>query len=184
MKLDTLIDGHQRKSRVQAKVPERPSVRPSLSLDLFPLLLLWMHALFFVMIFTFFVENHLLGNTKLSFLVLWFKSYWPCKEMTLHFTLFLHSLLKITFELGNTKLSSLVLWFKNYRPCRQRALYFSLFFGLFVQHHLLENTKLSFLVSWFKIYWPYRHMALHFSLILDSFLTKNVSKVRDAPALT
>ena len=31
------------------------------------------------MIFTFFVENHLLGNIK-SFLVLWFKSYRPCSE--------------------------------------------------------------------------------------------------------
>ena len=68
MKLDTLIDGHRRKCRVQAKVPERPSVRLVLS----PLFILWMHAIVF-MIFTFFVENHLLGNTKLSFLVLWFK---------------------------------------------------------------------------------------------------------------
>ena len=38
------------------------------------------------MIFAFFVENHLLGNTKLSFLVLWFKSYRPCKHMTLYFS--------------------------------------------------------------------------------------------------
>ena len=34
MKLDTLIDGHQRKCRVQAKVPESPSVRPSVRLEL------------------------------------------------------------------------------------------------------------------------------------------------------
>ena len=67
MKLDTLIDGHQRKCRVQAKVPECPSVRPSVRLELTPLL---MHAhLIFFMIFTFFVENHLLGNTKLSLIV-------------------------------------------------------------------------------------------------------------------
>ena len=70
MKLDTLIDGHQRKCRVKAKVPEHPSVQPSVLLEFSPLLILWMHALFFFMFFTFFVENHLLGNTKLSFLVL------------------------------------------------------------------------------------------------------------------
>ena len=71
MKPDTLIDGHQTKCRVQTKVPERPSVRPSVRLELSPLLILWMHALFFHE----FVENHLLENTKLSFLVSWFKSY-------------------------------------------------------------------------------------------------------------
>ena len=32
---------------LQAKVPERPSVRPSGRLELSPLLILWMHALFF-----------------------------------------------------------------------------------------------------------------------------------------
>ena len=74
MKLDTLIDGHQRKCRMQAKMPECPSVWPSVHLELSPLLILWMHALFFFIIFEFFVENHLLGNAKLSFLVLWFKS--------------------------------------------------------------------------------------------------------------
>ena len=84
---------------------------------------------FFFMIFTFFVESHLLGNTKLSFLVLWFKSYRPCRERALHF---LHFSLFFAFFvenrlLGNTKLSFLVLWFKSYGPCRQRALYFSLF---------------------------------------------------------
>ena len=46
MKLDTLIDGHQRKCRVQAKVPERPSVRPSVRLELSPLLILWMYTLY------------------------------------------------------------------------------------------------------------------------------------------
>ena len=98
MKLDTLIDGHQRKCRVQAKVPEHLSVWPSVHLELSSLLILWMHALFFFMIFTFFVENHLLGNTKLSFLiVLWFKSYRPCREKALHFSLCLHSVLKITY---------------------------------------------------------------------------------------
>ena len=47
MKLDTLIDGHQRKWRVQEKEPEHPFVQPSVSLELSPLLILWMHALFF-----------------------------------------------------------------------------------------------------------------------------------------
>ena len=43
MKLDILIDDHQRKCRVQAKVPECPSVWPSGVICL----ILWMHALFF-----------------------------------------------------------------------------------------------------------------------------------------
>ena len=54
------------------------------------------HVIVFMM-FTFFVENHLPGNAKLSFLVLWLKGYMPCKEKALHFSLFLHSLLKITY---------------------------------------------------------------------------------------
>ena len=54
-------------------------------------------TLFFFIIFAFFVENHLLGNTKLSFLVLWFKSYRPCRQRALYFSLCLHSLLKITY---------------------------------------------------------------------------------------
>ena len=37
MKFDTLIDGHQRKCRVQAKVPEHPSVWPYIYLELSPL---------------------------------------------------------------------------------------------------------------------------------------------------
>ena len=97
MKLDTLIDGHERKCRVQVKVAERPSVRPSVRLELLFLLILWMHVLCFFMIFTFFVRNHLLLNIKLSFLVLWFKSYRSCRERALYFSLFLHSLLKITY---------------------------------------------------------------------------------------
>ena len=51
---------------MQAKISEHPSVRPCVHLELSPLLILWMHALFFFMMFTFFVENHLLGNTKVS----------------------------------------------------------------------------------------------------------------------
>ena len=65
MKLDTLIDGHQRKCRVQANVPERLSVWPSVRLELSPLLIRWMHTLFFFMILTFFVENRLLGILSL-----------------------------------------------------------------------------------------------------------------------
>ena len=38
MKLDTLIDGHQRKCGVRAKVPEHPSVQPSICLELSPYL--------------------------------------------------------------------------------------------------------------------------------------------------
>ena len=87
-----------------------------------------MHTLFFVMIFTFFLENHLLGNTKTEFLSL--TEALVCalilqgKGLTflLIFAFFVENHL-----LGNTKLSSLVFWFKSYRPCRQRALYFSLF---------------------------------------------------------
>ena len=56
-----------------AKVLEHPSVRPSVHLELSPKLILWMCPLFFFMIFTFFVKNHLLGNIKLSFLVLWLR---------------------------------------------------------------------------------------------------------------
>ena len=67
------------------------------------------HLIFF-MIFTFFVENHLLGNTKLSFLVLWFKSYRPCRERALHFSLFLHSWLKIT----STTLTAFIGSFQNF----------------------------------------------------------------------
>ena len=52
---------------------------------------------YFPLIFAFFVENHLLGNTKLSILVLWFKSYRLCSQRALYFSLFLDSLLKITY---------------------------------------------------------------------------------------
>ena len=82
---------------LQAKVPERPSVRPSGRLELSPLLILCMHVLFFFINFAFFVENHLLGNIKLSFLVLWFESYRPCRQRVQYFSLCLHSLLKITY---------------------------------------------------------------------------------------
>ena len=138
MKLDILIDGRQRKCIVQAKVPEHPSVRPSVRLELSSLLILWMGMLFFFMIFTFFVENHLLGNTKLSFLVLWFKSYRPCRERALHFSLFLRP--SVQLELSPL----LKLW--------MHTLFFFMIFTFFVENHLLENTKLSFLVSWFKSY--------------------------------
>ena len=94
MKPYTLIDGHQRKCRVLTKVPEHPSVWPSGVVSL--TYTMYAHIIFF-MIFTFFVENHLLGNTKLSFLVLWFKSYRLCRERALNFSLFLHSLLTITY---------------------------------------------------------------------------------------
>ena len=52
------------------------------------------------MIFTFFVKNHLLGNTKLSLLILWFKSYRHCIERALHFSLFLHSMFFCFFLFG------------------------------------------------------------------------------------
>ena len=80
---------------MQAKVPEHPSVRPSVHLEISLTYTLDARLIFF-MTFTFFVENYLLGNTKLSFLVICFKSYRPCRERALHF-LFLHSLLKITY---------------------------------------------------------------------------------------
>ena len=172
MKLDTLIDGHQRKCRVQAKVPEHLSIRPSGRLELSPLLILWMHMLFFFMIFTFFVENSLLGNTKLSFLVLWFKSDRPCRERALHFSLFLHPICPAICP--TSYLPYL------YSGCTH---YFFHDFYCFVENHLLENTKLSFLVSWFKSYWPCRQRALYFSLCLDSLLTRNVSKVYKFPGI-
>ena len=57
MKLDTLTDGHQRKCRVQAKVPEHPPVI---------LLTYTLDAclIFFFMIFTLFIENHLLKGKQ------------------------------------------------------------------------------------------------------------------------
>ena len=69
MKLNTLIDGHQWKCRVQAKVPDHLSVRPSVHLDFSLTYTLDAQVIFFFMIFTFFVENHLLGNTKVSLMV-------------------------------------------------------------------------------------------------------------------
>ena len=108
MKLDTLIDIHQRKCKVQAKAPKRPSVRPSVRLALSPLLILWMHASFFHDFYIdLFVGNHLLGNTKLSFLIL-FKSYRPCREKALHFSLFFAFFVE-NHLLWNTKPGFLVL---------------------------------------------------------------------------
>ena len=51
-----------------------------LSLMVYELQALQAKDLILLLIFAFFVENHLLGNTKLSFLVLWFKSYRPCRQ--------------------------------------------------------------------------------------------------------
>ena len=67
------------------------------------------------MIFTFFVENHLLGNAKLSFLVLWFKTL-QAKDLI---SLIIFAFFVEHHLLGNTKLSCLVLWIKGYRPCRE-----------------------------------------------------------------
>ena len=49
-----------------------------------------------VVIFGFFVENHLLANKKSSFHDLWFESYNHCRQQALFFSLFSVSLLKIT----------------------------------------------------------------------------------------
>ena len=59
MKLDTLIDGHHRKCRVQAKVPECPSVCVAICLSgVISLSYTLDTHVFFFMIFTFFVENY------------------------------------------------------------------------------------------------------------------------------
>ena len=54
-------------------------------------------GLIFFIIFRFFVENHLLANTKSSFYDLQFESYNLCRQQALFFSLFLDSLLKITY---------------------------------------------------------------------------------------
>ena len=54
-------------------------------------------GLIFLIIFGFFVENHLLANTKSSFYNLQFESYNLCRQQALFFSLFLDSLLKITY---------------------------------------------------------------------------------------
>ena len=54
-------------------------------------------GLIFLIIFGFFVKNHLLANTKSSFYDLQFESYNLCRQQTLFFSLFLDSLLKITY---------------------------------------------------------------------------------------
>ena len=53
--------------------------------------------LIFLITFGFFVENHLLANTKSSFYDLQFESYNLCRQQALFFSLFLDSLLKITY---------------------------------------------------------------------------------------
>ena len=54
-------------------------------------------GLIFLISFGFFVENHLLANTKSSFYDLQFESYNLCRQQTLLFSLFWDSLLKITY---------------------------------------------------------------------------------------
>ena len=57
MKLDTLIDFHQRKCKVQAKMPEHPSVGPFvLTIEFLFTYTLDAHLIFFRN-FTFFVEK-------------------------------------------------------------------------------------------------------------------------------
>ena len=133
------------------KVPEHPSVQSSLLSGVISLThILDSLLIFFSLIFTFFVENHLLGNTKHSLLILWFKSYRPsCRERALHFSLFLHSLLKIT---GEHKTEFLCLMVEELQVLQAKGLIFLIIFGFFVESHLLENKKLSFLVSWLKSY--------------------------------
>ena len=54
-------------------------------------------GLIFLIIFLFFVENHLLAKIKSSFYDLQFESYNLCRQQALFFSLFLDSLLKITY---------------------------------------------------------------------------------------
>ena len=54
-------------------------------------------GLIFLIIFRFFVENHLLANTKSSFYDLQFESCNLCRQQALFFSLFSDSLLKITY---------------------------------------------------------------------------------------
>ena len=54
-------------------------------------------GLIFLIIFGFFVENHLIANTKSSFYDLQFESYNLCRHQALFFSLFSDSLLKITY---------------------------------------------------------------------------------------
>ena len=55
------------------------------------------NGLIFLIIFGFFVENHLLANTKSSFYDLQFESYNLYRQQALFFSLFLDSLLSITY---------------------------------------------------------------------------------------
>ena len=54
-------------------------------------------GLLFLIIFGFFVENHLLANTKSSFYDLQFESYNLCRQQAFFSSLFSYSLLKITY---------------------------------------------------------------------------------------
>ena len=54
-------------------------------------------GLIFLIIFGFFVENHILANKKSSFYDLQFDSYNLCRQQALFFSLFLDFLLKITY---------------------------------------------------------------------------------------
>ena len=58
-----------------------------------------MHAagLIFLMIFGFFVENQLLASTKSSFYDLWFDCYNLFRQQATFFSLFLDSLLTVTY---------------------------------------------------------------------------------------
>ena len=86
-------------------MPERPSVRPSVRLELSSLLILWMHALFFH-VFLLSVETYLLGSTKLSLLSLMVKEFTYLADkgpyISPYFAFFVENHL-----LGNTKLSFL-----------------------------------------------------------------------------
>ena len=69
--------------------------------------------LIFFMIFAFFVENNLTGNTKLSFIVLWFKSYRPLQAKGLIFLIIFGFFVEKNHLLENT-MRILVSWFKSY----------------------------------------------------------------------
>ena len=88
--------------------------------------------LIFFMIFTFFVENHLLGNRRLSFLVLWLKSYRPCRQRALYFSLFLDSLLKITYCTREHKIEFLSLISLRVTDLADKGPYISHYFRFFV----------------------------------------------------
>ena len=82
------------------------------------------------MMFIICVENHLLGNTKLSSLVSWFKSYRPCQAKGLIF-LFIFGFFVDNHLLENTKLSFLVSCFELL-TLQAKGLIFLIIFGFFV----------------------------------------------------